>query len=292
MTDAALPLAGTSIPRPGALLVVAAACLALPTLYDVARESWSTEQGAHGPLVLVTGLWLLFRELRSAPVVVEAGNGFLTALLIIPCLLIFTAARISGIIEIEGFAMYGVLILAGYGLWGGAVIKRLWFPLLYMLFVFPPPNTVFALVTQPLKIFISQEAVSILHALEYPIAGSGVTIQIGQYQMLVAAACAGLNSLISLTALGLFYTYIRHRSNFAYMILLVCCILPIATLANLVRVMLLLLITYHFGEAAGQGFFHEFAGLSMFATALIGIFFLDWLGTPLRNRLAARTQPA
>jgi len=257
-------------------------------MYDVARESWSTEQGAHGPIVLVTGIWLLVRELRLAPLQVGKGNAALTALLLIPCLILFALTRIAGIIEMEGFAMYASLILIAYALWGGALLARIWFPLIYLLFVFPPPDTIFAMVTQPLKIMISETAVSFLHALDYPIAGSGVTIQIGQYQMLVAAACAGLNSLLSLTALGLFYTYIRHSSNFAYMVLLVCCILPIAILANLVRVLLLLLITFHFGEAAGQGFFHEVAGLSMFATALVGIFLLDWLGTPLRRLLAEK----
>jgi exosortase len=272
--------------------MAAIAFLALPTMYDVARDSWTTEQGAHGPIVLVTGIWLLIRELRAAPLRLERGNNFLTTLLLVPCLILLTLTRISGIIEIEGFAMYASLILIAYSLWGGALLARIWFPLIYLLFVFPPPDTVFAMVTQPLKILISENAVSILHVLGYPIAGSGVTIQIGQYEMLVAAACAGLNSLLSLTALGLFYTYIRHSSNFAYMIVLVCCILPIAIIANLVRVLLLLLITYHFGEAAGQGFFHEVAGLSMFATALIGIFFLDWLGTPLRRLLTPKGNAA
>lgn len=273
-------------------MLVAIACLALPALYDVARLSWSTEQGAHGPIVLVTGLWLLIRELRAAPLRTEPGNGVLVAVLLVPCLLFYTLAKISGIIEIEGFAMYASLVVIAYGLWGSPLLKRIWFPLLYMLFIFPPPDTVFAMLTQPLKIVISESAVSLLFWLGYPIAGSGVTIQIGQYQMLVAAACAGLNSLLSLTALGLFYTYIRHSSNFAYMVILVCCILPIAIIANLIRVLLLLLITYYAGEAAGQGFFHEVAGLSMFASALLGIFFLDWLGTPLRRLLAGKERTA
>ena len=159
-----------------------------------------------------------------------------------------------------------------------------------MLFVFPPPDTMVAMITQPLKIAISQAAIDLLHSLGYPIAGSGVMIQIGQYQMLVAAACAGLNSLLSLTALGMFYTYIRHSSNFPYMLVLICCILPIAIIANLIRVLGLLLITYHFGEAAGQGFFHELAGLTMFASALLCIFLLDWLGTPLRRKLATKVR--
>lgn len=269
------------------LFVIGIACIALPTLFDVARESWSTDQGAHGPIVLVTGIWLLVRELRSSPARFYRGSTTLTFLLLLPLLIVAVLARIAGVIEIEGFAVYAVLIVAAYGICGGDVLRRIWFPLIYLLFIFPPPDTVFAMITQPLKIHISQTAVALLHALGYPVAGSGVTIQIGQYQMLVAAACAGLNSLLSLTALGLFYTYIRHSSNFAYMVFLVCCILPIAIVANLIRVLLLLLITYYFGEAAGQGFFHELAGLSMFASALFSIFFIDWLGTPLRRKLAA-----
>ena len=161
----------------------------------------------------------------------------------------------------------------------------------FLLFAFPPPDTLFALLTQPLKIAVSGWAVSLLHLLDYPIAGSGVSIQIGQYEMLVAAACAGMNSLISLTALGLFYVYIRHGANWRYMLLLGLFILPVSVVANLVRVLLLLLITYHFGEAAGQGFFHEAAGLTMFLTALLGIFLVDKLATPLRGRFS-RPAPA
>ena len=255
-------------------------------MIDVARTSWSTEQGAHGPIVLVTGVWLLWGELRDSRITLRPGSSWLVAALLAPLLVLYTVARISGIIEIEGFSMYAALIVVAYALWGPAPLRRVWFPLIYLLFVFPPPDTLFTMLTQPLKIFVSQTAVSLLGLLGYPVAGSGVTIQIGQYQMLVAAACAGLNSLLSLTALGLFYTYLRHKSELAYMVVLVCFILPIAVLANLVRVILLLLITYYFGEAAGQGFFHELAGLTMFTVALLTIFAIDWLAAPLRLRMA------
>ena len=51
----------------------------------------------------------------------------------------------------------------------------------------------------------SRNAGTVAEALGYPIASSGVTIQIAQYELLVAAACAGLNSIISLGAICLFY---------------------------------------------------------------------------------------
>ena len=278
----------TEFPRPSAMFVLGILSLALPTLYNVARDSWSTEQGAHGPIVLLTGIWLLLRELNVNKPRIVPGSAILVVLLLAPTLIIYALARITGVVEIEGFAMYASLILATYGIWGGTLLKRIWFPLIYLLFVFPPPDTVFAMITQPIKIEISENAVAVLHQLGYPVAGSGVTIQIGQYQMLVAAACSGLNSLLSLTALGLFYSYVRHSSNFSFMTFLIMCIVPIAIFANFIRVLLLLLITYHFGEAAGQGFFHEMAGLSMFATALLSIFAVDWMGASLRRWFAAR----
>jgi len=269
-------------------LVLGAGMLAFvaPTMIDVARSSWSTEQGAHGPIVLVTGIWLLWSELRRAPLPLRSGSSRLVFALLAPLLVLFTVARISGLIEIEAFSMYAALIVVAYALWGPAPLRRVWFPLIYLMFVFPPPDTLFTVITQPLKIAVSQTAVLLLGRLGFPVAGSGVQIEIGQYQMLVAAACAGLNSLLSLTALGLFYTYLRHKSEIAYMAVLVCFILPVAVLANLVRVVLLLLITYYFGEAAGQGFFHELAGLTMFAVALLAIFAMDRLASPLRARLA------
>ena len=272
---------------PAALFLLAGAiAFIVPTMLDVARESWSTEQGAHGPLVLATGLWRVLRERPRIAAVARPGSMLLGFGLLVPLAILFALARITSIIEIESIVMYLCLVTVFYILCGGAAVRAIWFPLVYLLFVFPPPDTLFAALTQPLKIAISEWSVDLLYLMGYPVAGSGVTIQIGQYEMLVAAACAGLNSLISLTALGLFYTYLRHSSNWRFMLLLVCCIIPIAVLANLVRVLMLLLITYHFGEAAGQGFFHELAGMTMFVTALLGIFLIDWIFTPLRQRWA------
>jgi exosortase len=166
-------------------------------------------------------------------------------------------------------------------IFGGAVIRSIWFPLIYLAFTLPPPDTFVAAVTQPIKIAISGTAVSLLHALGYPVACSGVMIFIGQYQLLVAAACAGLNSIVTLGALCLFYVYLRHQSNFTAFLVISLAAIPIAMFSNFIRVMSLVLITYYFGEAAAQGFVHDFAGLLMFAVALLTVFGIDVAATPL-----------
>ena len=81
-------------------------------------------------------------------------------------------------------------------------------------------------------------------------------IQIGQYQLLVADACAGLNTLFTLEALGLLYLNVIRHSSLVRNIGLALLIIPISFTANVIRVMALTLITFYFGDEAGQGFLH------------------------------------
>jgi exosortase len=270
-------------------IFLALGCLALflPTMLQVARDSWSTEQGGHGPLVLATGIWALWRELKASKVQARPGALIPSLLLLGLMLGLFAVARITGVLEVEAFAMYGALISGVYLLWGLALLRAIWFPLVYLAFTLPPPDTVVTAVTQPIKIAISEGAVSLLYLLGFPVASSGVTIQIGQYQLLVAAACAGLNSIVTLTALCVFYVYLRHRSNPIAFVVIALAAIPVAIISNFVRVIVLVLVTYYLGDAAAQGFLHEFAGLLMFSVALLTIFGIDKLAEPL---LASRDE--
>jgi exosortase len=132
----------------------------------------------------------------------------------------------------------------------------------------------------------------ILFAFGYPISRSGVILQIGQYQLLVADACAGLQTLLTLEALGLFYlNLMRHPSAFRNIGLAIF-IIPISFSANVIRVIVLTLITYYYGDAAGQGFLHGFAGMVLFVTALVLILSIDSaLQWYIRRKEAAAAAP-
>jgi exosortase len=276
----ALGLAGWRLSH----LVLAAGFLlfVLSPMIEVARFNWSTEQGGHGPIVMATGLWLLHREFKTARHLARAGNwllGFAALLILVP---LYVVAGITGILELQVFLMYAALVTGAYLLFGAAVLRACWFPILYLAFALPPPDMVVAVVTQPVKIALSSAAVSLLYALGYPVGSSGVVIQIAQYELLVAAACAGLNSLITLSALCMFYVYLKNKDDkygFWGMALLV---VPVAVLANFLRVLILILITYYLGEAAAQGFLHDFAGLLTFAAALASLMALEAIITRIR----------
>ena len=129
---------------------------------------------------------------------------------------------------------------------GSAALKAQWFSLFFMLFMIPLPGAVVDALTMPMKMAVSYVAENILFWADYPIARTGVILQIGQYKLLVADACAGLHTLFTLEALGLLYlNIIRHDSLFRNVALAIL-IVPISFTANVIRVIILTLITYPF----------------------------------------------
>jgi exosortase len=152
----------------------------------------------------------------------------------------------------------------------------------------PLPGTLVDALTAPLKQRVSEIAEWLLYAGGYPVARTGVTLNVGQYQLLVADACSGLNSMFSLSALGLLYLHLVRHERWLHNGLILASILPIAFAANIVRVLLLVLVTYHFGDAAGKGFMHGTTGLLLVLVALIIILSLDGvLGRVFKGRRSA-----
>ncbi len=271
-------------------LVIGVAALVIPTVIGIAKVSWSSEQGAHGPIVLAIAVWLLARVWPSLMQNADPGNPVIGWPLLILSLIGYLICRVVGSITLESAMMYLALVAALYLFVGARAMRICWFPIAYLLFVLPPPGSVVAAATQPLRLELSQLAVDLLGWLGYPVARSGLTIYVSQYVLEVKAACGGLNSMISLTAIGLFYAYIRHNSNARYVAVLFVAIVAMAIAANYVRVLILILITYYMGDRAAQGFLHEFAGLTMFTVAIGGIMLFDHFGTPLRRALESRAQ--
>lgn len=266
------------------VLLAGCAAIAVPTLVRVAQQGWTTEQGAHGPIVFFTGLWLLWRSWPAAAELARPGQTAVVAFLLAVLLPAWFLSRITAAIQIEGFLTYGLVLTAAYARIGAAALRRMLFPLFYFAFIFPVPSTVVDTLTLPMKIGISRFSVWLLALLGYPVGGQGVMLQIGQYQLLVAAACAGLNSIVSLGALSLLYIHLRYGDRLGYAFGFAALIIPIALLANFVRVLILLLLTYHFGEHAAQGYMHTFAGLVMFTVALVALGGVDLLLRRLDSR--------
>lgn len=270
-----------------ALLGLGALALLLPTCLDLARTTWQSEEQGHGPLILAVSLWVVWQrrqELMQAAVEARPSPIGGWALLL-AALALYVVGRSQAILFFEVGALIPALAGAAAAAFGWRFVRVLAFPLLFLVFMVPLPQMVIDSVTASLKQAVSAIAEDVLYFIGYPIARSGVVLMVGQYQLLVADACSGLNSMFSLTSLGVLYLYLTKHKSRLRNVLIVASILPIAFLANIVRVMILVLVTYHFGDEAGQGFIHGAAGMVLFVIAIVLLFSFDaFLGLFFRNR--------
>ncbi len=251
------------------------AALYLPSYWSAAQGLWQTDEFGHAPLILAVVAWLFWQSrhaVEQAPTAPRGGSGWLLLAL---GLALYALGRTAGVSSVEFasqiFVAGAVLLL----LKGRQALRMAWFPVFYLVFMVPLPGTLVDALTEPLKHWISIIVVDVLHAVGYPIGRSGVMITVGRYELLVADACSGLNSMFSLAALGALFIHIMGRKGRLHTALLVLAIVPIAFAANIVRVISLVLITYHFGDAAGQGFLHGAAGIVLMLVALAAFFALD-----------------
>jgi exosortase B len=271
-------------------ILLGLAVLYIPTFYDLFNGLWATEEQVHGPIILALAIWLLYKKW---PIMMEksagkpsAASGWLVLVIALMLYIIGRALRVD-IFEIGSLIWMLAAILSIKR--GGSALKVVWFPLFFMLFIIPLPGTLVIMLTMPMKMAVSSVTEHILYWADYPIARNGVILQIGQYQLLVADACAGLQTLLTLEALGLFYLNVVHHTSALRNVVLAILIIPISFFANVIRVVVLTLITYYFGDEAGQGFVHGFAGIVLFLSALILILGMDKL---LRLIVKARSGSA
>ncbi|WP_382160925.1 exosortase B [Hydrogenophaga sp. ANAO-22] len=277
-------------------IMVGLAVLYVPTLYDLFTGIWAQDNQFHGPIVLAISLWLLHRNWGAMEAASMGSQGSAWGWpLVLFALAGYALGRSQGmgILEVGSviWLLAGVVLLTH----GASGLKAQWFAFFFMLFMVPLPSQVVDIVTMPMKMMVSYVAENVLYALGYPIGRNGVILQIGQYMLLVADACAGLQTLLTLEALGLLYLNLVRRDSLFRNVGLAILIVPISFTANVIRVMALSLITYHFGNEAGQGFLHGFAGMVLFLSALLMIIAFDsalqWVER-LRQRPATSLQKA
>jgi exosortase B len=248
----------------------------VPTYITLAEGPWQTEQEGHGPLIMLAAAWVAWQSrdrLRTVAVAPAPKAGWAVLLFGLGLMVI---GRSQDILVIEVFSQIPVLVGAILLAAGWGVLRVFAFPLAFLIFSVPPPGLILDRATVPLKVMLSDWVASALYSAGYPIAQNGVLIMIGPYQLLVKDACAGMNSIFALSAIGVLYIYLAGHSLVRNLVLLVAT-LPIAVAANAVRVAALVLIAYYGGIGAIEGPYHELTGMALFAVALVLLLLLDAL---------------
>jgi exosortase len=123
----------------------------------------------------------------------------------------------------------------------------------------------------PLKLMVAKYSVLALRMLNIPVMREGNIIIFPSITLEVADACSGIRSLMSLLALSTAYAMYLSVSTWKKSVIVLMAI-PIAIFANWLRVFVTGVLAQNWGAKAAEGFFHEFAGLAVFALAMMLLF--------------------
>ncbi len=274
-----------------AALVLGLLVLYVPTYLKLNAQVWSLEGQGHGPVMLALVIWLAKERWSALTALPYRSTGPLATVLFVSGLVLYAFGKSMDFAEFESGSqlfLFSALLLFFKGPAGWRVM---WFPLFFMLFLIPLPGVVVLTVTAPLKAAVSYVAEAILYQAGYPIGRTGVTLTIGPYKLMVADACAGMNSIFALEAVGVFYMSLTQHVSGLRNILLAIFILPISFTSNVIRVITLVLVTYYFGDEAGQGFVHGFAGILLFVVATLLTIFVDNILGLFRSLRGPKTAP-
>jgi exosortase B len=251
------------------VLLVGLTLMYFPVFHGFLETVWAADDQGHGPIVVAVSAWLIWHQRHAFSALTSAPNWRAAGAFLAFGLFVYIAGRNQMYDTFEALSLIFILFGIVLGLKGWPAVRLLIFPLLFLCFMVPLPGFVVQTLTTPLKIAVSYVAEWILRLFDLPVARSGVILFVGPYQLLVADACSGLNSLFTLESLGLFYMNLMGYKSKLRNVLLVILIVPISFCANVCRVMILILVTYFLGDEAGQGFLHGLAGMTLFLVALV-----------------------
>lgn len=258
-----------------ALLILLVVLLYGVILKGLVRQWWTDPDYGHGFFILPFSLYVLWRTReRWINTEVKPSNLGLAVMLGAIGLLFFGSlgaelftSRFSLIVLLAGI----VIFLAGW-----KMLRAVFFPLAFLIFMIPFPAIIYNQITFPLQLIASRFATSLLQFAHIPVLRDGNILVMSNYSLEVVEACSGIRSLMTLISLTVIYLYFMEPRRWARYLLVVLMV-PIAIVSNAIRIMGAGMLAHRFGPGAAEGFLHAFSGWVIFVAALILLFGCHWI---------------
>ena len=268
-------------------VVLAAAMVLLywPVLAGMATSWAKDENASHGFLIPPIAAYLALGRYRAARASARPwGWGMLavTVGLVLYTLGIFASVeflpQVSLLVVLGGICLY---------LWGPQTCSRLWFPLAFLWFMIPLPDTLVEFLSFPMQLSSARFATMLVGLAGMPVAREGVDIHLRDYTFSVGPACSGMKSLIALLAVAALASYLLNGPRWKRWTVFAAA-LPLSLLANAIRISCVLAIASTWGEKTATGFLHGFSGVVVFLLVTLGLAAAGrGLGLHFRPRTAA-----
>jgi len=257
------------------VFVAPAACFVILYYQVIARlvsDWWNDDNYSHGFLIVPIALYFAW-ERRDALKAAEK-KPFVIGIVIVAVSL---AIMIAGILGSEYFlprvSMLGVLAGAILFLFGWNHLKILILPIAFLLLMIPIPAIIFNQIVFPLQLLASRFGENTIMVCQIPVLREGNVLHLANTSLEIVEACSGIRSLVTLLTMGIVYGYLLE-SRIWVRIVLIAATVPIAIVANGIRVAGTGVAAHYYGPEVAEGFTHTFSGWVIFIVALIMLFIL------------------
>ncbi len=237
-------------------------------IYPELFETWlNHSNNSHGllvPLISIYFIWQQREKLNS----IQISSSQIGMVILVISMLFYLISYAGGIAFVSRamivFSIIGIVLFT----LGWKLFKIVAFPLLFLLFMVPVPTSVIGLVAFPLQLFATNIAAFIIKIVSIPVYQEGNMLYFAQTQLEVAEACSGIRSIMALMMLSVIFVYLTGKGLWRKIIILASAI-PIALLANIIRVSGTGILAHFYGDKVARGFLHEFSGMVVFAFGFI-----------------------
>jgi exosortase A len=230
---------------------------------------WKSDYYSHGPLIPIISGYLVYRAAGRLTALPRRGSR-LGLWFVLGCQALFLVAEYLNVHFAQGFALVGTIWGLVWWLGGWEIAKAVAFPVAYLLFMVPLARLLVDVFAQPLQLYSAAFAGAVAKIIGMNVVVEGTSLHIPGYTFEVAIACSGLKSVIAMSALGALMAYMAEAAM-ARRVALFALSLPVALVANGVRIWLTLLLGASIGPAAAEGFFHKASGIIVFVIAVLGL---------------------
>jgi exosortase len=229
-------------------------------------HDWMTDDNySHGIFIVPLALYFVY-ERRARLARATSQPTILGFLLIVGSVGLLIAATLGAELFLTRVSLLTLLTGIVLFVWGRAHARILAFPLVFLLLMIPLPAIVFNQIAFPLQLLASKFGEWALQLWRIPVLREGNVIVLANTSLEVAEACSGIRSLISLLTIGIVLGYFSDGRTLVRLLLAMATI-PVAIVANGVRVAGTGIAAHYVGAEAATGFLHTFSGWLLFVSA-------------------------
>ena len=261
------------------LLVASFTALFWPVIVSLVRDWRVDENYSHGFLIPPLAAYLAWERRQELRAVTPSGS-WLGLVVVAGSVAVLLAGLLGAELFLSRIALLGTLVGGVLFILGWRYLKILIFPLGVLLLMIPLPAIIFNQIVFPLQLVASRAGEATLIAAGIPVLREGNVMILANTTLEVAQACSGIRSLVSLLTLAIVFGYFTDPRNGVRLAIALSAV-PVAIIANALRVAGTGIAAHHYGAAAAEGFFHSFSGWIVFIAAFAMLFVIiravQWL---------------